>query len=75
VSLDLEGAGFTILVPGNAPTSDYARTRVYDIGGAPATSRRLARMLDAELVQGAPPDGLFSEAEIVVVLGADRAGG
>lgn len=75
VSLDLEGAGFTILVPGNAPTSDYAHTRVYDIGGAPATSRRLARMLDAELVQGAPPDGLFSEAEIVVVLGADRAGG
>ncbi len=74
VSLELESAGFTILIPGNAPTSDYARTRVYDTGGAPATSRRLARLLDAELVRSAPPEGLFSDAEIVVVVGVDWVG-
>jgi polyisoprenyl-teichoic acid--peptidoglycan teichoic acid transferase len=74
VSLELEGAGFTMLIPDNAPTSDYTRTQVYDVGGAPATSRRLARALNAELVRGAPPAGIVSEAEIVVVVGADWAG-
>lgn len=75
VSLELEGAGFTMLPPGNAPTSDNTQTRIYDAGGAPATSRRLARTLGAEVVRGSPPDGLFSEADIVVVLGADQAEG
>ncbi len=73
VTLDLEQAGFTILVPDNAPGL-YERTIVYDRTGNPATSRRLARMLGAEVVSGAPPDGILSEADIVVVLGADAAG-
>jgi hypothetical protein len=73
VALDLEQAGFTILVPDNAPGL-YERTVVYDRAGNPATSRRLARTLGAEVVSGAPPDGILSEADIVVVLGADAAG-
>jgi LCP family protein required for cell wall assembly len=71
VSLDLEGTGYTVLIPGNAPSSDYPRTRVYDIGTAPATSRRIAQRLAAELVRGNPPDGLFSEANVVIIIGAD----
>jgi LCP family protein required for cell wall assembly len=73
VALDLEQAGFKILVPDNAPGL-YERTVVYDRTGNPATSRRLARTLGAEVVSGAPPDGILSEADIVVVLGADAAG-
>ncbi len=69
VSLDLEGAGFLILPPGNA-AGLADKTRVYNQGGAPATSRRLARTLNAELVNGAPPE-LASEADIVVVLGPE----
>lgn len=71
VSLDVEGAGFRVLPPGNAP-APADRTRVYDQGGAPATSRRLARTLRAELVGGPPPE-IVSEAEIVVVLGPEAA--
>jgi len=69
VSLEVERAGFRVLPPDNAP-APVDRTRVYDQGGAPATARRLARTLGAELVRGAPPD-VFSEAQIVVVLGPD----
>ncbi|HMQ35070.1 MAG TPA: LCP family protein [Chloroflexaceae bacterium] len=69
VTLDVEGAGFRVLPPANAP-APTDRTRVYDQGGAPATARRLARTLGAELVRGAPP-GVASEATIVVVLGPE----
>ncbi|NTU83949.1 MAG: LCP family protein [Chloroflexales bacterium] len=69
VSLDIERSGFRILPPGNGPAAD--RTRVYDVGGAPATSRRLARTLGAELVSGPPPGDVLSEATIVVVIGPD----
>ena len=71
VTLDVEAAGFRVLPPGNAPAL-AERTRVYDQGGAPATARRLARTLGAELVAGAPPE-IASEAEVVVVLGPEAA--
>lgn len=73
VSLELERANFRILVPDNAPTTDSARTIVYDTANKPLTSRRLARTLNAELVSGPPPEGVLSAADIVVVLGADAA--
>jgi hypothetical protein len=73
VSLELEGAGFRILVPDNAPAGDYSRTKVYDVAGKPATSRRLAKTLNAELVRGAAP-GVLSQADVVVILGADAVG-
>jgi LCP family protein required for cell wall assembly len=72
VSITVEGAGFRLLPPDNAP-APTDRTRVYHQGGAPATARRLARTLSAELVNGPPPDGLISEANLVVVLGPDAA--
>lgn len=72
VSLDLERAGFTVLVPDNAPFM-AERTVVYNPSDNPATSRRVARTLGAELVNGPPPAGLASEAQVVVVLGPDAA--
>ncbi|NTV64644.1 MAG: LCP family protein [Oscillochloris sp.] len=70
VSLELESAGFRLLVPDNAPEGSYPRTMVYDVAGKPATSRRLAKTLKAELVSGAVP-GVLSQADIVVILGDD----
>ena len=73
VSLRLEQAGFTMLPPGNAPASDAQKTVVYDLRGKPRTSRRLANELGAELRAGPPPEGVASEADIVVILGQDTA--
>jgi LCP family protein required for cell wall assembly len=73
ISLELAEADFTLLPAANAPPGDYPRTIVYDLGHAPRTSARVARTLGAERVQADPPAGLVSEAEVVVVLGNDRA--
>jgi len=72
VSLDLEQAGFRVLVPDNAPLV-AERTTIYSPVGNPATTRRLARTLAAEVVNGPPPEGILSDAQIVVVLGANAA--
>jgi LCP family protein required for cell wall assembly len=72
ISGRLADAGFTVLPAGDAPESGVARTVVYDRGGAPRTSRRLAEVLHAELRRGAAP-GVASDAEIVVILGQDAA--
>ncbi|MEI8166636.1 MAG: LCP family protein [Chloroflexales bacterium] len=72
VSFDLERQGFRMLPPGNGPSAE--RTRVYDVGGASATSRRLARTLSAELLSGPPPD-VTSAATIVVIIGPPPPGG
>jgi LCP family protein required for cell wall assembly len=71
VTLDLEQSGFQILPPGNAPPL-VERTTVYDRSGNPATARRLARLLDAQLATHLP-EGVVSEADIVVLLGPDAA--
>jgi len=68
VSGDLERAGFTLIAPGNAPTTDFPKTIIYDLTGKPRTSRRLAKQLGAELRQGAP-EGVTTSADIVVVVG------
>jgi LCP family protein required for cell wall assembly len=72
VTLDLEQAGFTILVPGNAPAL-VERTTIYNPRGKSATARRLARTLSGQVVDGPPPEGVASEADLVVVLGPDAA--
>src|SRR6266496_1528676 len=71
VSLELDQAGFTMTPAGNAPATDAATTIVYDVTGKPRTSQRLARLLKAELRQGAPP-GVTTEADIVVIAGSDQ---
>ncbi len=70
-SEELTAAGFTVITPTDAPPGDYPRTTVYQVGNAPFTARRLAQLLGAELVVGAPV-GINSSADIVVVLGNDR---
>ncbi len=73
VSFQLEKAGFTIMPAGNAPTSDVQKTIVYNLAGKPSTSRRLARVLNTEVQSGPAPEGIVSQADIVVVLGKDAA--
>jgi polyisoprenyl-teichoic acid--peptidoglycan teichoic acid transferase len=70
VSIELEQAEFTVIPPDNAPAGDVARTIVYDVAGKPRTAARLARQLNASVVQG-PPEGVTPLSDIVVVLGAD----
>src|SRR5215212_7608362 len=72
VSGDLERAGFTLIAPGNAPATGLPKTIVYDLTGKPRTSRRLAKQLGAELRQGAP-EGVATNADIVVLIGGDQA--
>jgi LCP family protein required for cell wall assembly len=69
---EIERQGFTMIAAGNAPSADIAKTIVYDLTGKPRTSRRLAKLLGAELRQGAP-EGVTTSADIVVLLGKDQA--
>jgi LCP family protein required for cell wall assembly len=66
----LEDEGFIIIPSGNAPTTDAPRTIVYNLNNKPRTSSQLAKLLGAEVRQGAPP-GVETQADIVVVLGQD----
>jgi len=68
----LKTNGFTVLAPTDAPPGDYPRTVVYQVGNTPFTARRLAKLLNAQLIVGHPV-GISSEAEIVVILGDDAA--
>lgn len=73
ISGELDQAGFTILVADNAPPGDYPSTIVYDRNNNPRTSKRVADLLNAAIQAGPPPEGLVSEADIVVILGNDQA--
>ncbi len=73
IALDLEQAGFAILVPDNAPPGDYSQTIVYNRNDKPQTARRVAEHLNAPLHEGSPPADVASEADIVVIIGADQA--
>ncbi len=74
VSIELEQAHFRILAPENAPPGDYPYTIVYDVNHKPRTGQRVARTLRAKIQHGPPPDGIASQADIVVVLGTDKSG-
>jgi|HigsolmetaAR201D_1030396.scaffolds.fasta_scaffold12715_3 LCP family protein required for cell wall assembly len=71
VSVDLERAGFTLLVAGNAPQTNPDKTIVYNLRNKPRTSQRLADMLGATVQSGPLPEGAESDADIVVILGRD----
>ncbi|WP_041330128.1 LCP family protein [Roseiflexus castenholzii] len=71
VSGELESAGFTVVPAADAPRSDVLRTIVYDVTGKPATARRLAVLLNADIRRGSP-DGVNPTVDIVVVLGRDQ---
>lgn len=70
VSFTLEDAGFAVTTPGNAASDSQSRTVVYDVRGKPTTARAIAKLLGASYQQGAP-EGIESQADIVVVLGQD----
>ncbi len=72
ISGDLESAGFTVVPAADAPRSDVSRTVVYDVSGKPATARRLAALLNAEIRRG-PPEGVDPVVDVIVVLGSDVA--
>jgi len=71
VSSELEAAGFTVVPAADATRSDMPDTIVYDVTGKPATARRLATLLRAEIRRGAP-DGVNPTVDIIVVLGRDQ---
>jgi polyisoprenyl-teichoic acid--peptidoglycan teichoic acid transferase len=71
ISNRLAEARFSLIPPGDAPPGDYPLTRVYDRSGKPLTAQRLARELQAELSDEPLPEGLASDADLVVLLGAD----
>lgn len=73
VSLELEHDGYRMLPADNAPITDAAQTVVYDLTGKPVTSRRLASALGAQLQRGTLPEGITSNADVLVVLGRDAA--
>lgn len=73
ISNRLTEAGLRVVPPGDAPPGEYLRTQIYVRGDKPLTAARLERELGALLVPGPIPEGLFSEADIVVVLGQDQA--
>jgi LCP family protein required for cell wall assembly len=72
-SLQLEQAGFRVMSPDNANIETPARTTVYNLRDKPLTSARLAETLNAELRSGPLPDGVWSGADIVVILGTSSA--
>lgn len=74
ISGELDAVGFRIITADNAPPGEYPRTIVYDRNNKPRTSRRVADTLNAERVVGPPPAEIASNADIVVVVGADKAG-
>lgn len=73
VSAELETVGFTVIPAGNADGVDAPKTIVYNLNNKPRTSKRLADLLKGSVQTGALPDGVTSEADIVVILGAEAA--
>ncbi len=76
VTGELEDAGFRVTVAGNTSAPDggpFERTTVYDLKNAPNTARRLAKALNAQVSSGPLPEGVASDADIVVILGKDSA--
>jgi LCP family protein required for cell wall assembly len=77
VSGQLESAGFRILVAADAPATPdnapYPHTLVYDLHGKSVTARTVARTLQADVRSGPLPNGGASDADVVVILGADAA--
>lgn len=65
---ELERQGFIVLPAGDAPSDAVPQTIVYDLTGKPYTASRLAQILNAELREGIP-EGVASDADIIVVLG------
>lgn len=73
---ELEDAGFRVTVAGNATAADggpFEQTTVYDLKGKPNTARRIAQALGADTSAGPLPEGVASDADIVVILGKDNA--
>jgi len=67
---ELEQQNLTVIPAGDAPRDDIPRTIVYNARNTPRTARRVADLLNAELREGTP-DGIASDADVIVVLGAD----
>lgn len=71
VSNRLAASGFRLALPADPPPGDYAQTTIYARTDKPVTLKRLAAELDAAVVQGPPPEGVVSEADLVVLLGGN----
>jgi LCP family protein required for cell wall assembly len=71
---ELRSYGYTLAMIGNAPSSDYASTRLYDLsdGSAPFTKRYLEqRFSTVALSANQLPVGLNSDSKFVIIIGKD----
>lgn len=71
---ELESYGYKLGKIGDAPSSDYAATRLYDLsdGQAEFTKRYLEQRLKTTAVSGNDlPDGITTQADFVIIVGAD----
>lgn len=71
---ELASYGYKLALVGNAPSSDYAVTRIYDLsdGSAPFTKRYLEQRFNTAVTgAGQLPAGLKSTSKFVIILGKD----
>ena len=71
---ELTSYGYNLALVGNAPSSDYSATKIYDLSGgsAPFTKRYLEQRFNT-VALGADklPSGLKSESKFVIIIGKD----
>ena len=66
----LQLAKFKIGVIGNAPSGDYARYTLYQIGtGNSATAKKLQQIYGVKVTKGNPPIVIDSETKFVLIIG------
>ena len=75
----LQQEGLSVIRTANAPTQDYQKTVVYNIGGtnADAEARKVARLVGATVSTTVPSwvqqkKGMNSSTEILIILGTDQ---
>ncbi|AFG37934.1 LCP family protein [Spirochaeta africana] len=69
-----EGYGFQVISVGNADTSDYAQTLVYDRQGSMEKAQSVADVIDAQLIETRPDYETDVVTDVTVILGADFDG-
>jgi len=76
----LESLGYQVIKIGNAPTQDYQKTVIYDLGPTDEAATNLTQLLNAELAPVLPEwvtsttsPKINSQTDILIILGQDRA--
>ena len=69
-STKLEGKNFTVGVVDNAPSGDYGKVAVYQVGtGNAATKQALEQLYGVKVMTSAPPLPVSANTKFVVIIG------